>query len=137
MDLIKTSKCEFICKHIETLWKFDFIHKWRPPSCVRDCEFESEKSIFRKSLDLKTRDFEETLPLIQEDIDSMGELASHFEPARQKIADRLKKREERWGRILNGGVPKSVKPYKREKKIGRNEPCPCGSGKKYKKCCGK
>ena len=26
--------------------------------------------------------------------------------------------------------------YKRDKKkIGRNEPCPCGSGKKYKKCC--
>ncbi|PIP38932.1 MAG: hypothetical protein COX19_09930 [Desulfobacterales bacterium CG23_combo_of_CG06-09_8_20_14_all_51_8] len=23
-----------------------------------------------------------------------------------------------------------------ESKIGRNEPCPCGSGKKYKKCCG-
>jgi len=28
------------------------------------------------------------------------------------------------------------KPAKTEKKIGRNEPCPCGSGKKYKKCCG-
>lgn len=24
-----------------------------------------------------------------------------------------------------------------EKKAGRNEPCPCGSGNKYKKCCGK
>jgi preprotein translocase subunit SecA len=24
-----------------------------------------------------------------------------------------------------------------EEKIGRNAPCPCGSGKKYKKCCGK
>jgi preprotein translocase subunit SecA len=24
-----------------------------------------------------------------------------------------------------------------EEKTGRNEPCPCGSGKKYKKCCGK
>jgi len=24
-----------------------------------------------------------------------------------------------------------------EKNVGRNEPCPCGSGKKYKKCCGK
>ncbi|MFR7895260.1 MAG: SEC-C metal-binding domain-containing protein [Dysosmobacter sp.] len=23
------------------------------------------------------------------------------------------------------------------KKIGRNEPCPCGSGKKYKNCCGR
>ncbi len=30
------------------------------------------------------------------------------------------------------------KPVKRsEEKIGRNAPCPCGSGKKYKKCCGK
>lgn len=29
------------------------------------------------------------------------------------------------------------KPVKAEKKIGRNEPCPCGSGKKYKKCCGR
>lgn len=26
---------------------------------------------------------------------------------------------------------------RKEKKVGRNEPCPCGSGKKYKKCCGK
>ena len=24
-----------------------------------------------------------------------------------------------------------------EKTVGRNDPCPCGSGKKYKKCCGK
>jgi len=29
------------------------------------------------------------------------------------------------------------KPFIREPKIGRNDPCPCGSGKKYKKCCGK
>lgn len=30
-----------------------------------------------------------------------------------------------------------VSPVKREgKKVGRNEPCPCGSGRKYKKCCG-
>ena len=28
------------------------------------------------------------------------------------------------------------KPLKAEKKVLRNEPCPCGSGKKYKKCCG-
>ncbi|MHC5037646.1 MAG: preprotein translocase subunit SecA [Planctomycetota bacterium] len=29
------------------------------------------------------------------------------------------------------------KPFKREdRKVGRNEPCPCGSGKKFKKCCG-
>ena len=26
--------------------------------------------------------------------------------------------------------------YVRDEKVGRNDPCPCGSGKKYKKCCG-
>ncbi len=29
------------------------------------------------------------------------------------------------------------KPVRADKKVGRNDPCPCGSGKKYKKCCGK
>jgi preprotein translocase subunit SecA len=30
----------------------------------------------------------------------------------------------------------SHQPVHRDKKVGRNDPCPCGSGKKYKKCCG-
>ncbi|MCW3133078.1 MAG: DUF1186 domain-containing protein [Methanophagales archaeon] len=36
-------------------------------------------------------------------------------------------------------TPDLLKPLKtksKRKKIGRNDPCPCGSGKKYKKCCG-
>ena len=34
--------------------------------------------------------------------------------------------------------PEAMKPFKRtEQKVGRNEPCPCGSGKKYKHCHGK
>jgi len=32
---------------------------------------------------------------------------------------------------------KNSRTIKNEDKIGRNDPCPCGSGKKYKKCCGK
>ena len=36
-----------------------------------------------------------------------------------------------------GGVPLRPEGYRRaEAKVGRNDPCPCGSGKKYKKCCG-
>ncbi|MBM3436738.1 MAG: hypothetical protein FJY07_11040, partial [Bacteroidetes bacterium] len=30
-----------------------------------------------------------------------------------------------------------TQPVKREKKVGRNDQCPCGSGKKYKNCHGK
>lgn len=37
----------------------------------------------------------------------------------------------------NGGQPKAKMPVHVEKKIGRNDPCPCGSGLKYKNCHGK
>jgi len=33
--------------------------------------------------------------------------------------------------------PQRMEPIRIEKRIGRNEPCPCGSGKKYKNCHGK
>ena len=33
--------------------------------------------------------------------------------------------------------PRPPQTVKKDKKVGRNDPCPCGSGKKYKKCCGK
>ncbi|MBQ7793034.1 MAG: SEC-C domain-containing protein [Clostridia bacterium] len=35
----------------------------------------------------------------------------------------------------DGSLPKQAK--KADNKPGRNDPCPCGSGKKYKQCCGK
>jgi preprotein translocase subunit SecA len=40
-------------------------------------------------------------------------------------------------RESEGGVNAAVKTVRRPaEKVGRNDPCPCGSGKKYKKCCG-
>jgi len=39
--------------------------------------------------------------------------------------------------VMNRGGEEARKPVKKEKKVGRNDPCPCGSGKKYKKCCGR
>lgn len=39
-------------------------------------------------------------------------------------------------RYNKGEISESSQPVTRGKKVGRNEPCPCGSGKKYKKCCG-
>ena len=37
----------------------------------------------------------------------------------------------------NASAGEAQTPVHVEKKVGRNEPCPCGSGKKYKNCCGK
>ena len=41
------------------------------------------------------------------------------------------KRKELYKEQKNSGT------VRKEKKVGRNDPCPCGSGKKYKKCCGR
>ena len=50
---------------------------------------------------------------------------------------------EEWNTLLTGERRKELYKEQRnsttivkDKKIGRNDPCPCGSGKKYKKCCG-
>jgi preprotein translocase subunit SecA len=58
---------------------------------------------------------------------------SEMEQARQE-------EERRRKRIFDalGAGDEGKKPVTRnEEKVGRNDPCPCGSGKKYKKCCGK
>ena len=39
--------------------------------------------------------------------------------------------------VTNGGEPKSRMPMRKEMQVGRNEPCPCGSGLKYKNCHGR
>ena len=47
------------------------------------------------------------------------------------------RKEEKRDFVTNqeGSTPVMRRPV--HKKIGRNDPCPCGSGKKYKDCCGK
>ena len=47
----------------------------------------------------------------------------------------FKKNDGRWFYEEGDIVPKTV--IRTGPKVGRNEPCPCGSGKKYKHCCGK
>lgn len=49
-----------------------------------------------------------------------------------------------WENMLSKDTRKHIKKaydntriVRNDNKVGRNEPCPCGSGKKYKKCCGK
>jgi preprotein translocase subunit SecA len=61
--------------------------------------------------------------------------------AREDDVERMEETEQRRRRLVlsrAGGGEQAPKPVTREEdKVGRNDPCPCGSGKKYKKCCGK
>jgi len=48
----------------------------------------------------------------------------------------LPKREKVVNETYEGGGESKPTPVVKKQKVGRNDPCPCGSGKKYKKCCG-
>ncbi len=59
--------------------------------------------------------------------------------AREDDVERMEAEQRKRRVVLNraGGEDQPQKPATRdENKVGRNDPCPCGSGKKYKKCCG-
>ncbi|MDO4730899.1 MAG: preprotein translocase subunit SecA [Clostridia bacterium] len=64
--------------------------------------------------------------------------------AKMVLTVQLRKKEEATQRVQvakptqtsSDGTDNVNKTVRKAKKIGRNDPCPCGSGKKYKKCCG-
>ena len=59
------------------------------------------------------------------------------EPSRQ-VEKKLEMRHSNPGSKITNQVEKTDTVIRRQTpKIGRNDPCPCGSGKKYKNCCGK
>ena len=54
---------------------------------------------------------------------------------RDAIAPNVRAIHAYWLRLRGGDVP-SVAPFRRDTpRVGRNAPCPCGSGRKYKNCC--
>lgn len=58
-----------------------------------------------------------------------GRLCQHHEVAQ------FVKEEQKWF-FLDGHAPEPEQMVRKGPKVKRNQPCPCGSGKKYKKCCG-
>ena len=58
-------------------------------------------------------------------------------PAQPRKPDMSQMNTSRTDLVTNSGEPKSKMPVHVEKQVGRNDPCPCGSGKKFKNCHGK
>ncbi len=72
--------------------------------------------------------------------DDICEKLFRVQPVSESDMERLERRrriEQQRMTLSRGEEEEKKKPVRRqEKKVGRNDPCPCGSGKKYKKCCG-
>ncbi|MBP1600241.1 MAG: preprotein translocase, SecA subunit [Acidobacteria bacterium] len=100
----------------------------------RDPLIEYKKESFAMFEDLNARREEESVrylyrfePISQEELD-----------ARERAAEEARRRAQRQQNLVySGGDGSAVPAAKRPAaKVGRNDPCPCGSGKKYKKCHG-
>ena len=100
-------------------------------------------------LGIRLRAYAQTDPVIaykKESLDMFEEMISAIqsETVRRLYSVRIKKDEEiKRERVAKatgesiGGDGTVKKQPRRVQKIGRNDPCPCGSGKKYKNCCGR
>lgn len=76
--------------------------------------------------------FENMVASIQEDVTKYimkAEIQNNLERQEVAVGEAVQPKE--------GMEPKKKKPIRKTHEVGRNDPCPCGSGKKYKHCCGR
>ena len=74
--------------------------------------------------------FEEMIESIQEDtIKNLYHLERSEDMERERVAEPISTN-------MSDEEEQVKKPVVAKDKVGRNDPCPCGSGKKHKKCCG-
>lgn len=127
----KQLKGKVIATYYQDLWNFNFVHSWQKPDSISEIEYIEEEKIFRKSFNFKQISFEQFKNEISEELANIGELSEY-------IIEGVKKEVKKSERSLLDNSKTNIiyEPIRTEKKIGRNDPCICGSGKKYKKCCG-
>jgi len=144
MEISRKLKGKIIGQFTSDLWNSNFIHKWEKPDCISEIEFIEENNIFNKSISFKHQKFTQFRSELQEELSKIGELSNYIieggkeDSKLQKTSmlnDFFNMDEEKIREYNQHNVV--YEPIRTEEKVGRNEPCPCGSGKKYKKCCGK
>lgn len=81
--------------------------------------------------------FEEMEAEIQDQIAALMYHVAVVQQEEEKIQDRLQTARASHGEESSPAENKKTPKTADGKKIGRNDPCPCGSGKKYKNCCGR
>ena len=148
LEASKILKGKVIGQYTSDLWNSNFVHSWEKPDSISAIEFSEEENIFKKSIKFKHQEFTELQNEITDELAKIGELSAY-------IIEGGKNDENKYDTSVldnffdfNHDIKdednsvvfdenRIIEPVKVEQKVGRNAPCPCGSRKKYKKCCGK
>ena len=122
-----------------TFANIDYIQKTHHPAHRGEIDVASTRDWAENSdwLSLEIRNVEGgseqdeqgTIEFIAQFNDAGGNLVNHHE------VSLFRKHEGEWF-FVDAEAPKVEQVRREAPKVGRNQPCTCGSGKKYKKCCG-
>jgi preprotein translocase subunit SecA len=106
---------------------------------IQRIKIESMKVLQKMQIEYQTNELDEEMAQflqnlqgkkVEEILANLPEIPQEMENASvDEIFNELEKREEE--------LKAEFEAKQRKKKVKRNDPCPCGSGKKYKDCCGK
>jgi hypothetical protein len=145
IDVSRVLKGKVIGQYTSDLWNSNFVHVWEKPESISNIEFKEEEKIFKKSLVFKHQKFTRLRGEISEELNKIGGLSEFIinggksddndHNSKLSLLENLFSPKKDFKDSNDLYDESSNKPIKTEKKVGRNEPCPCGSGKKYKKCC--
>ncbi len=133
-DLLRRAERYFLLMVIDNLWKDHLLSMdhLKEGIGLRGYAQQNPLLVYKKEgyelfESLMARIQEETLRLL---FRFEVETPEKLEPLERPRPERLS--------FSGGGQAGPRRPVQRQaKKVGRNDPCPCGSGKKYKKCCGR
>ncbi len=148
VDLVKSYEKQVILATIDEHWKENLRELDELRTSVQNASYEQKDplliyklesfNLFKAMMEQINRGVVSTLMKGQIPISEPDQVKEA--PLAKRKDDRSQYREEKMEASGHGGEhkeePKVVQPIRHAPKVGRNEPCPCGSGKKFKNCHG-
>lgn len=137
---INILKGKVIGSFYDELWKSNFIYDWPKPNSIEEDTFLQEKELFERSFienwfELDDEQFKEIVEEAYPLIVKLGEFSKKSKSSENFEKDLLLQQIEELETKRDMLRDLNDLPSVSSSKVGRNDPCPCGSGKKYKKCC--
>lgn len=116
--------------------EIDYVEKTSAPEALREFDREASQQ-WAKQSEWTGLEVVSTTKGQESDSDGIVEFIAHYTIAGKSVPhheiSEFRKENGQW-LFVDGKVVRD--PVRNEgPKVGRNDPCPCGSGKKYKKCC--
>ena len=115
----------------------DFIKKTHDPKTIKNCDMEENRK-WAEQTQWKNLEIIRTEKGQKDDqtglVEFKAEYTAKTESGEHREVSTFNKKNGQWF-FTDGKPPESMQLINTEPKVGRNDPCPCGSGKKYKKCC--